>query len=280
MKRILITGANGFLGSHVAKHLQRGHHVVGLVRQRHALLPSEFTDVYTDVDELVRHEPAFDEVYHLASFVPSGKDNTAQGAYIDSNVLLTAALVKRYWSARFVFSSSVSVYGVPVSNPLHVTSPFNNPGLYGLSKLAGEAIVMNHPNYAIVRFSSIVGPGMKPHTFIPQLVKQARSGVMKIFGDGSRKQNYIDVRDAAALLWQCGQGTDPIVTLGVALKSYTNLEVAQILAEKTSSKIEFEGEDNSPSFVYDVGDTYGRLSFRPGNSLLNSISDILKYENE
>ena len=276
MIRVLITGANGFLANYLANLFSDSNsYLVGLARSMNMELDEKYDCIYTDVDTLLTNEIKFDFVFHLASYIPSETSNESNKEFIETNIELTSRLVMAYWSSRFVFASSISVYGVPQLSTLTVDSYFNKPGLYGLSKLAGEAIVFNHPDHAIIRFSSIIGKHMKGHTFIPKILDQARSGTITLWGDGSRKQNYIDVRDAAKLMVKCSLFKGNTLTLGVGIRSYSNAEVAQLVAKKNNSQIKYQGVDASPSFIYDAEDSYKKLAFYPEFTLEQSISHMM-----
>jgi UDP-glucose 4-epimerase len=163
-----------------------------------------------------------------------------------------------------------------MESPITEDSPFKNPSLYGLSKLAGEAIVRNHPYYAIVRYTSIVGKGMTQSTFIPRLISQATAGGTIILkGNGSRMQNYISVQDAAAFCLQGARMESNAVLLGADHKSYSNVEVAEMVKSKLLSEVIFEGEDPSNSLFYDARKTYTQLGYSPRLPLEESIADMI-----
>jgi UDP-glucose 4-epimerase len=275
--KILVIGPDGFLASHVirtVRDLSSQHIIVGLGRKSSSRQSLDF--YYDRLDVLQMEHPAFDVIYLLASHIPSRAYQTTNSLLIDTNIELVITLVKRYASSRFIFSSSVSVYGTPSEHPLTVSSAFKNPDLYGLSKLAGEVIIRSVTSYGILRFSSIIGNGMGRNTMIPKMIDGARTGAITVWGRGERLQNYIDVRDAATMCVRAAATRDSFIALGVGVRSYSNREVATLLSELTNAPMEFFGEDTSPSFIYDGKDSFATLSFTPSICLRDSLIEILK----
>jgi nucleoside-diphosphate-sugar epimerase len=274
---VLITGINGFLARHLQKILTaEDYRVVGLSRTGSPdTIQNPEVKIYNNQEALFQNEHAFKYIFHLASFIPYGKFHEPHAEFYTTNIKLSGLIAEHYASSKFVFASSVAVYGVPLQLPLQVNSPFNRPDYYGLSKIAGEAIVKNHTNHAIIRFSSIIGNGMKPVSLIPRMIEQAKqTKVIQVWGTGERIQNYVDVRNAARLCLHCADYTESIITLGVAEKSYTNNEVAQLIALNTGAGIQYTGEDPSPSFTYDPNPEYKALHYKPTITFEQTIAEM------
>ena len=278
MIRILITGANGFLSSYLVKLLHDGsNEIYGLeVPGNDHNEMGYFKKIYNNLDLLFRDEEEFNIIYHLAAYIPANHESKPNLKLVNSNILTTGQLALNYSKARFILASSVSVYGTPLILPITLDTPFNKPNLYGFSKLAAEAIVMNLDNYGIIRFSSIIGQGMKENTFIPQIIKSAKqNGDITVYGDGSRKQDYIDVRDAAKLCKVLGNNKQNQIILGVSGIPHTNKEVADVLTTMLSARVNYIGEDKSPSFYYDVGESHKLLEFKSDYSFEKTISKLI-----
>lgn len=276
--KVLIVGANSFLATSLADALHAlGHTIVGLYHHSQDRMDvAKFKSLYNDQQELMEHESQFDVVYIVGAYIPYGNFGKADSRYVDTNITLVATLSQRYTSARLVFCSSVSVYGNPLDNmPLNERSVFNNPSLYGYSKLAGEAVVLNHPSFAVLRFSSIWGNGMTESTYLPRVVKQAKDGEIVLWGTGARQQNYIHVADAAQMCVSAAQLNENWTLLGVYPKSYSNLEIASIVAHRIGAKIRHENEDLSPSFLFDARFTYEKIKFTPSIAIEDQIDQLL-----
>ncbi len=245
--RLLITGANGFLARALQPLLPRAWGVVGLAHS--ALDADVYPLTYRDAAQLLRREDPFDGVIHLAAQIRDA--GTGPACYLPANVDLCSTLVQALPDARHVLASSVSVFGPPEGSPVTMATPCRPTHPYGLSKLAGECIVRTAPSHAILRFSSLLGRGMHPDTFVPRIIADARrNGQITLLGSGERLQNYLDVRDAAALCLQVLDMAGNVAALGIGPHSWSNREIAGHIAKRLGARIVLSGSDDSPSCVY------------------------------
>ena len=252
-RQLLVTGANGFLARAVADRLPCSWQPIALLRPHSRNCHRAYVAFHDSVDALCNAHPDFDAVLHLAAHIPDDL-NAQDPQLVQINVDLISRLVQAYPQARHVHASSVSVYGVPKALPLAVTSSFIHPNRYGLSKLAGECIVGQASRHAVIRFSSIIGTGMRTGSFIPSAVEGARMGTIQLRGDGNRQQNYVDVRDAAHMCLRALEDNGNFTTLGVGTRSHSNLDIAELLASMTGASIVHEGSDANPSLLYTIKD--------------------------
>lgn len=276
--QVLVIGANGFLGRHILTACKdRGWHTEAVYHRRHDFIPAKCTSF--SVSELDSCPTDYDIIFLVAATIPYGNLNTPNKALLEANVRLVFTTVSRFENAKIVFSSSVSVYGNPVGT-ISEQSSFNAPNQYGLSKLAGEFIVKQHPRYAILRYSSLYGNGMTSGIFLPRIIKQAREqGTITLYGRGERRQDYLYVSDAAQLALRAACTEKNGIYLGVHGKSASNLEAAQAVQGCfPTCNIIFTGVDNSPSFIYDNTFTREELDFRPQHSLASGIKELCRNE--
>lgn len=225
MSNVLITGINGFVGSNLAlDQLARGHHVVGLVKDRNRKsredILSRCSVVYGDardlgtVDNLVSHYE-IDTVFHLAanSIVKMGVQDPASN--FDVNVMGTVRVldaVRRINpSAKVVVASSDKAYGEHDDVP-YVEDMKLNPGCpYGTSKSCTDLISQSFAktyglNINTVRCSNIYGPGdMNTSRLIPNSILRILRGEKPMIYSGvagyKRELIYIaDVCEAYDLL--------------------------------------------------------------------------------
>jgi UDP-glucose 4-epimerase len=277
MKAVII-GANGFLGRTILSAcLSRGWQVDAIYHRTRNFIPTTCSS--WPITALDRCHNDYDVVFLVAATIPYGSLDSPDEALVDANVKLVLNTVAKFHRAKIVFASSVSVYGVPM-NPLTERSPFNCPNLYGLSKLAGEFIVSQQSRFAIIRYSSLYGKGMNTNTFIPIVIRQAReTGVISLYGDGSRRQDYLHVADAAELAMKAAIHNSNGIYLGVCGESVTNFEVAQTVQSYfPSCRIVFSGNDTSPSFIYNNAMTMTALNCWPLHSLVEGIKELCSNE--
>lgn len=272
MKKQLILGASGFLGkalsellategadaaSRVAQNTQRAHHF--------------------DIERLEEIPQDYTHVYHCAAEIPYGNMDTMSSSLLEANVSLTQRVRRHFSQSRIIFASSVSVYGSPLTETIDESHPFNQPSAYGMSKLAGETIVRSAESYCILRLPSLYGPGMNQTTFIPRLLKQAQeAGELKVFGKGERMQNYLHVRDAAAMLHAAAHTERNGVFNAVAERSYSNKQIAEQLAELTDSKVSYVGNDTTPSFVFTTALWKEQIAFVPAISIDEGLKELVE----
>lgn len=244
---VLVTGAAGFIGSHLVERLlDEGQEVVGLdnfdlfydpaVKEKNldrARGFARFTEVRGDIRDpqayqLLPHH--IDTVVHLAALVgvrPSIRD---PHGYLDVNVrgtLLLLDFMKERGIPRLLFGSSSSVYGNSATVPFREDDAGDRPiSPYAATKRAGELIVHAHGHlYGIdavcLRFFTVYGPRQRPdlaiHTFARRLVEGLP---IHMYGDGTSERDYTYVDDIldgieGALRYLEGSpGTYDIVNLG------------------------------------------------------------------
>lgn len=276
--KVLVIGANGFLGQSIVKEcLKKKWKVDCLCHAGIGNIPSTCTIFYDS--ELDSMPVDYDTVFLVASFIPHGQYNFASQELFKANIVFPQQVVKKFSSSKIVFSSSISVYGEGVDKVITEQTAFYNPTLYGLTKLAGEITLKFHPKHVIFRFSSLYGKGMYNKTFLPIICKHAKDNQrITLYGDGSRKQNYLHVSDAARLCVLASESESYGIYLGVSSTSYSNKEVAEtVTALVPNCDITYTGQDSSKSFLYDNSLTKKTFKWTENVSLRGGIEELL-YE--
>ena len=221
---ILVTGAAGFIGSHLCeKLLVDGNTVVGFdnfdpfyertIKENNlktSISNGSFNLVEGDIRdtesvEKLFNENTFEVVVHLAAKAgvrPSIKDPIV---YYKVNVLGTLnilEMMKKNDIKRLVFASSSSVYGDSPDVPYNETMNVNNPiSPYAATKIAAEILCYNYRHlYDIsatcLRFFTVYGPRQRPEMAIAKFVKKAYEGdLISIYGDGSPLRDFTYIED-------------------------------------------------------------------------------------
>lgn len=219
MPRILITGAAGFLGSHLCdRFIKEGYEVVGMdnlitgdLRNIEHLMPLENFDFYHhDVSKFVHVAGPLDEILHFAS--PASPIDylkipiqTLKVGSLGTHNLLGLAKDKK---ARILVASTSEVYGDPMVHPQTEeywgnVNPVGPRGVYDEAKRFQEAITMAYHTYhgletRIIRIFNTYGPRMRLNDgrALPAFIGQALRGEdLTVFGDGSQTRSFCYVDD-------------------------------------------------------------------------------------
>lgn len=197
--KVLVTGAAGFVGTHVAIHLMSmGHEVVGTYH-------NSFKDI-PGID--MRHgavmdDGPFEAVVHCAATHP------VSGASLEKTIrdnvppILHLMEAARYWKIKaFVLLSSISVHG-KISEPvLSERTPRTNPDAYGSTKYLCECALMEQPFASLsLRLPGIIGPGAHKRNWLPGVAAKLLAGdTINAYGLDGFFNNVVHVDDVANLI--------------------------------------------------------------------------------
>jgi dTDP-glucose 4,6-dehydratase len=222
--RILITGAAGFLGSHLCERLlKEGHQVVGMdnfitgdpQNLAHLTAGENFSFIRHDVSDFIFVPGKLDAVLHFAS--PASPNEKSPLGYVNLPIQTMKAgalgthntLGVAYSNhACFLLASTSEIYGDPLEHPQRETywghvDPVGARSVYDEAKRFAEALTMAYHRFhgldtRIVRIFNTYGPRMQLEDgrVVPNFIKQALHGEpLTIFGDGSQTRSFCYVDD-------------------------------------------------------------------------------------
>jgi UDP-glucose 4-epimerase len=263
-KKLVLIGGAGLIGSHTADRLLKedvrevviyDNFVRGRVENLHTALKDPRVKIYdvggeiTQTDILQSAIEGADGVFHFAAlwllqcheYPRSAFDVNVRGTF---NVM-EACVAKGV--KRLVYSSSASVYGDAVEEPMTEEHPFNNKNFYGATKIAGEAMLraFHHRyglNYVGLRYMNVYGPRQDYHgAYIAVIMKMLdaidRGDAPTILGDGSEAFDFVAVEDCglANLCAMKADAVDEYYNVGTGKRTSLK-ELAEMLLKLTGSK--------------------------------------------
>ena len=309
--RVLVTGAAGFIGSHLTERLlanqdavicldnfndfydpqiKRENIIDFMDNSRFHLIEGDIRD--SNLVEKIFRDYSPDAVVHLAAMAgvrPSIEDPLL---YNDVNVNGTCVLLeaaRKYPVSNFIFGSSSSVYGardtVPFSEKEEVSRPISP---YAATKVAGEILCYTyHHLYNIpvtcLRFFTVYGPRQRPEMAIHMFARLIRDEEMvPIFGDGSSRRDYTyidDIIDGVLRSLERPFGYE-IINLGES-QTVALMELVTLLEKGLGKKAKLEMLPDQPGDVpvtfADVSHARKLLDYEPSISIEKGIEKFIEW---
>jgi len=278
--KVVVTGAAGFIGSHLAERLLAdGHEVTGIdcftdyyarelkeknlegprANARFRLVEARLQDA-----DLARLLDGAGHVYHLAAQAGVraswGREFTH---YTDHNVLATQRLLEAALGAgrpRIVYASSSSVYGDAPTLPLREDGPCVPVSPYGVTKLAAEHLCgLYHRNHGLatvsLRFFTVYGPRQRPDMAFNRFLTAARDGSpITVYGDGLQTRDFTYVDDIVSAVRQAALSGRPgcVYNVGGGERVALN-EVLRLVETVTGQHLQIQRQEPQKG---DMRDTF------------------------
>ena len=306
--RILLTGAAGFLGSHLAERfLAEGHEVIGVdnfVTGSHENAErlgahEGFRLIEHDISRPLFIDEAIDGVLHFAS--PASPVDyldmpiqTLKVGSLGTHNVLGIALAKK---ARFLLASTSEVYGDPLVHPQPETywgnvNPVGVRGVYDEAKRFAEAMTMAYHRYhgvdtRIVRIFNTYGPAMRPGDgrVVSNFIMQALRGEpITLYGDGSQTRSFCYVSDEVDGIYRLFHSDRNAPTNIGNPNEFTIRELADVVLEETGSASKLETlplpSDDPKVRQPDITVARDVLGWEPQVQLREGIRKTLPYFRE
>ena len=244
MKRVIVTGANGFIGKKIMNYFSAN----GYVAQGWDVSSSEDNSVLEvnilNRKDVLEHLAAFNPelIIHCAGCADVSKSIEHPESDFEGNVILTHNLLFSLHELKmddigFIFLSSAGVYGNPRYLPIDEEMQLNPLSPYALHKVMCEEIcVYFAKNYKmrvkIARIFSAYGSGLKKQIFWDMLNKYKKYGYIEMFGTGNESRDYIHVDDVVRALFLIANSDDNHIIYNVANGEEVKIkEVAEIFSD-------------------------------------------------
>lgn len=263
--RVLVTGAGGFSGGHVARRLaEAGFETIALTRKSPVAPPTDpkarklFTTLQADIADPKSLPNSIDAIVHAAA--TSIWTDITVDRMIQDNVVLTQVMVRHaldVGARAFVFFSSLSTFGRIETQILDEAAPVINPDAYGTTKLLGEQLLQDVapdlPSIAL-RLPSVIGAGSKRNWPSESLRKLKAGEPLSYFSPDAAYNNAVHEADLSALiaglLGQPMSGTDMVV-LGAAGRARVQHLVERMVAGTGSTSTVQVVESKGVPFMID-----------------------------
>jgi len=310
MKHILITGAAGFISSHLCERLlEKGYHITGVdnfitgnKNNLSEILDHEAfefieADASVKPSEYLPKDSTFDEIYHMASPAsPRGYYLEPVKTYeINSFGTHYLAEFAHQTKAKLFFASTSEVYGDPQVHPqtedywgnVHIRGVRS---CYDVSKRFGEMVQevwMRQYDLQVrtVRIFNTYGPRMDPQDgrVIPNFITQAlKNEDLTVYGDGSQTRSFCFVDDLVNGIIQIMESGEQgeYYNLGNP-DEYTMLDLAKVIKDATQSKSEIVfkplPEDDPTRRKPDISKVSQALGWKPSTSLQDGLVKTIDY---
>lgn len=305
MSRILVTGAAGFLGSHLCDRLlEKGHEVIGMDNRvsgktenlDHAFEHSMFSFYEHDVTEFIHVSGELDAVLHFASlaspvFYREHPIKTLKVGALGTHKTLGLAKEK---DATYLFTSTSEVYGDPEVNPQPEdyrgnVDPYGPRSCYDESKRYGESLVRAYRDehgldVRVARIFNTYGSRMRidDGRVIPNFMRQALSGEdLTVYGNGEQTRSFCYVSDMInGLVALLESDVQEPVNVGNPDERTIN-ELAEVVLEVTGSDSGITYEELPPQDPEvrkpDISKARMELGWEPEITLERGISNSISY---
>jgi len=266
--KIGIIGANGFVGrSLCSKYLSENNTVYAFFHNNNLLIPKGCV--------LIPLESDFNQNLDCLVITIGGHSCNLQ-QYLEQ-YLIIENIIKKFKYEKIIFISSVEVYGRH-KNIISFDSCFNNPNMYGLSKICQEFLIKSTVNYLIIRPTYLFGKGMNENSLLPLWINNAqKKKEIVVYGDGNRKQDYLHIDDLTQLCWLSTKiKTNNINVIAASGESISNIELAEEICNQIpTSKIKYFAEETTESSIFDISLTKKTFEWMPRYSIKDWLKETI-----
>ena len=268
-KKVLVTGADGFIGSHLVEILiKSGYRVKAFCfynsTSNWGWLDSVPEDIKNEVEiclgdirdpELVRKEiKGCDEIYHLAALIAIPYSYISPSSYIDTNIHGTLNVIqaaKEFNVDRVIHTSTSETYGTAQFVPISESHPLVGQSPYAASKIGADQMALSfwrsfQTPISVIRPFNTYGPRQSARAVIPTIITQIASGRSKIkLGLINPTRDFNFVEDTCKAYLAISKSSESI---GKVINVASNFEIsigetAKMIAEVMNKSIEIETED-------------------------------------
>ncbi len=294
MKKVLITGGAGFIGSNLSNFLAKKKYKITIIddlstgkKKNIKYKKINFTNSNIININKLKKVGNFDIIVHLAAKAEILITKKGEKKYFESNIeglqqVLNFASQKKV--KKFIFASSASIYGDTKKNKVKENFISNPKHYYAYTKYIGEKMVKkycenNNINFSILRFFNVYGPNSTA-VIARFIAQQLQNKPITIYGNGSQKRDFIHVDDlnrAILKMINSNKGNNQTFNLGsgvatgiLDLKNLISKNHKHIFLERRSDDIEIS--------IANIDKIKKKLNWKPVVSFRNGVDDMIKVD--
>ncbi len=267
-RRALVTGAGGFIGSHLTEELvRRGARVTALAKYNAnsswgnlELLPAEIQgELRVELGDIrdpfmMRHlVEGQDVVFHLAALIGIPFSYVAPHSYVETNIAGTLNLLEacRLFDCRMIQTSTSETYGSARYTPMDEQHPLQGQSPYSASKIGADKMAESYYLSFRTRVSTLrpfntFGPRQSARAIIPTIISQIAAGQQQIrLGSLTPVRDLLYVKDTAAAFLAMAEREETVgqvVHVGTG-RGITMGDLAQLIAELMGAEVAFETDE-------------------------------------
>ncbi len=309
-KKILVTGADGFIGSHLVEHLvQQGHAIKafcyynsfghsGWLSNIDSNIKAQIEFVYGDIrdfDCVLNAAKGCHSIFHLASLIAIPYSYNAPRSYVDTNITgtLNVLMAARAQETAVIHTSTSEVYGTAEYVPIDEDHPLKAQSPYSATKIGADQLALSfYASYnlpvSIVRPFNTFGPRQSARAIIPTIITQLVNGITELsLGaiESTRDFTYVEdtVKGMTSFL-NNNETFGKVINLGtgyeISIKDLA-LEISKILGKTISFKVDPDRLRPEKSEVMRLCSNNSLaeklLKWKPQNNSLEGLRKGLEY---
>ena len=205
MKKILITGATGFIGNYLIPELTKNHKIIGISKKKRKSSKNFISSSADITKSNLKVKNQFTDIIHMAAYSDVNYCNLNPIKCYELNVKSTQRMLEiaRKKDSKFLFISSSHAYGNPIKQPISENALCNPSTHYASSKRMSEILCETYSktyglDIQIARIFSVYGPKSSKSNLIFNIINQMINNSKIILGNTSPKRDFIFINDVIA----------------------------------------------------------------------------------
>ncbi len=207
MRNILITGHDGFIGTHLVKSLEKEFSIIGI--SNNFSKTSKIQQIKKDIKKISDKDipKKIDYIIHLAAITDVIYCQNNPAKCFDVNLQGTQNMLEiaKKRNLKFIFLSTSHVFGIPVKIPINENHPKNPNSVYSSSKLMGEILCECYSrsynlDISVVRLFSVFGPNSPDHLVTSRIISQLFTSDVITLGNLKSKRDFIYIDDVTSAI--------------------------------------------------------------------------------